>query len=74
MSNGESGELGLRIVKGEAEPDEVAAVVAAIARSASRRAEPGDTASLSAWGAYFHRLRRPPRPGRTGWRESALPR
>jgi hypothetical protein len=65
----------LRIVRGEATPEEIAALVAvlqgvAVARAAEtvRRRRPGPE-----WAAHRRKLRATYRPGPGGWRASSLP-
>jgi Acyl-CoA carboxylase epsilon subunit len=62
----------LRVIRGDATPEEIAAVVAVLlgrpvpAASAPRRAP-------SAWADRSRLLRRPVHPGPDAWRRSALP-
>jgi Acyl-CoA carboxylase epsilon subunit len=65
----------LRVIHGDATPEEIAAVVAVLlARSAaaSALAVPAPSA-LSAWADRSRQLRRPLFPGPDAWRRSALP-
>lgn len=67
----------LRVVRGEAGPEEIAALVAtltAIAAARSRAAEEAEPAPvLSLWNAPARRLRVPLHPAPGAWRRSALP-
>jgi hypothetical protein len=67
-----SREPALRVVRGDASPEEIAALVAVLL------SVPGDDESpraraRSAWADRSGRLRRPLRPGPGAWRRSALP-
>ncbi len=69
-----AGEPALRIVRGDATPEEIAALVAVLL-SLPR---PGDASvtsapARSAWADRSRQLRRPLRPGPGAWRRSALP-
>lgn len=62
----------LRVVRGEPDPAELAAVVAVVAaRSAGGEAAPRP---LSVWSARSRLVRPPLRPGPGAWRASAWPR
>ena len=66
------GEPALRVVRGDATPEEIAALVAVLL------SRPGDdevppVAVRSAWADRSRQLRRPLRPGPGAWRRSALP-
>jgi Acyl-CoA carboxylase epsilon subunit len=61
----------LRVVRGDATPEEVAAVVAVFA--ALRSAAPPARRPAPAWSAHDHRVRRALPHGPGGWRASALP-
>jgi hypothetical protein len=68
----------LRVVRGDATPEEIAALVAVLlARSASAAGEvPSASASVparSAWSDRSRLLRRPLQPGPGAWRRSGLP-
>ena len=67
----------LQIVRGEASPEEIAALVAtltAIAAARSRAAEEAQPAPVpSLWNAPARRLRAPLHPAPGAWRRSALP-
>ena len=67
----------LRVVRGEASPEEIAALVATltvIAAARSRAAEEAAPAPVpSHWNAPARRLRAPLHPGPGAWRRSALP-
>ena len=67
----------LRIVSGEPDDDEVAAVVLALTLAAAPAAEPAQPQEWSVWAepALRHPAgRRPLRPGPHAWRTSGLPR
>jgi hypothetical protein len=65
----------LRVVRGDATAEEIAALVAVLlARSADVRA-PGQARSVpGSWADRTRQLRRPLSPGPGAWRCSALPR
>jgi acyl-CoA carboxylase epsilon subunit len=67
----------LRVVRGDATPEEVAALVATLAAVAAARARAADAARpvpvASNWNARTRLLRAPVRPAPGGWRRSALP-
>jgi hypothetical protein len=65
----------LRVVRGDATPEEIAAVVAVLlARSAASHAPPSSARRApSAWADRSRLLRRPVHPGPGAWRRSALP-
>jgi hypothetical protein len=65
----------LRIVKGDATPEEVAALTAVLQGLAAAAASSGETPKpRSEWSAH-HRKTRPTFPsGPGGWRSSAMPR
>ncbi|MDI6912525.1 acyl-CoA carboxylase epsilon subunit [Nocardioides sp.] len=62
----------LRVVRGDATPEEVAAVVALFA--ALRSTEPPARRPAPVWGANHRRVRQALPHGPGGWRSSALPR
>jgi hypothetical protein len=63
----------LRVVRGDATPEEIAAVLAVLlSRSGSPDAPPPRRAP-SAWAGRSRLLRRPLFPGPDAWRRSALP-
>jgi Acyl-CoA carboxylase epsilon subunit len=63
----------LNVVKGDPTPEELAAVVAAVAAKLSARtAAPKPKAS--GWAAYWRTVRQPIQPGPGAWRRSGLPR
>jgi hypothetical protein len=73
---GPAGVPALRVVRGDATPDEIAALVAVLL---SRPFDGGDPPARarparSAWADRSSQLRRPVRPGPGAWRRSALPR
>jgi hypothetical protein len=66
----------LKIVKGDASAEEIAALVAALAAVAAARSnaggsEPGPVRDN--WSSRARLLRSPVRPAADGWRRSALP-
>jgi hypothetical protein len=64
----------LRVIRGDATPEEIAAVVAVLlARSAAPDAPPPPRPAPSAWADRSRLLRRPLFPGPDAWRRSALP-
>jgi hypothetical protein len=64
----------LRVIHGDATPEEIAAVVAALlSASAASDAPPPPRPAPSAWSDRSRLLRRPVHPGSDAWRRSALP-
>lgn len=63
----------LRVVRGDATAEEVAAVLAVIAAAAAAAPAPPETRKTSAWTNKTRLVRRPMRPGPGTWRASALP-
>jgi len=64
----------LRVVRGDATPEEIAALVAALVTRAAGLTAPGQARSVpGAWSDPSRQLRRPLFPGPGGWRRSALP-
>lgn len=66
----------LRVVRGDATPEEIAVLVAvltAIASARSRAAGSKPAPVRSPWNAPARLLHVPAHPGRDGWRRSALP-
>ena len=64
----------LRVIRGDATPEEIAAVVAALlSRAAASDAPPPARPAPSAWSDRSRLLRRPVHPGPDAWRRSALP-
>ncbi|NKQ58275.1 acyl-CoA carboxylase subunit epsilon [Amycolatopsis sp. K13G38] len=64
----------LRIVRGNPDDEELAALTAVLAAAASAPAEPERPRRRSAWADRAHQLRMPLHPGEGAWRASALPR
>lgn len=67
----------LRVVRGDATPEEIAAVIAVVtAANARASAAAGEAPAprVSAWRDPAHRMRRPLPHGPGAWRASALPR
>ena len=64
----------LRVIRGDATPEEIAAVVAVLlSRAAAADAPPPARPVPSAWADRSRLLRRPVFPGPDAWRRSALP-
>jgi Acyl-CoA carboxylase epsilon subunit len=63
----------LRVVRGDATPEEIAAVVAVLLSRAAAADEPPSRPAPSAWADRSRQLRRPLHPGPDAWRRSALP-
>ena len=67
----------LRVIRGDATPEEIAAVVAVLlARSAASDASSSSSSARpapSAWADRSRLLRRPLHPGPGAWRRSGLP-
>jgi hypothetical protein len=63
----------LRVVRGDATPEEIAAMVAVLL-SRPALAEPRPRRAPSAWADRSRLLSRPLFPGPDAWRRSALPR
>lgn len=68
----EDGRPALRVVRGEATPEEVAALVVVLA-AASDAGEPEPPRPPSRWTSRPHGPRGPLHPGPGAWRASALP-
>ena len=64
----------LRVIRGDATPEEIAAVVAVLLSRPAVAAEPRPRPAPSAWADRSRLLRRPLFPGPDAWRRSALPR
>ena len=67
----------LRVVAGDATPEEIAAVLAAVTAAGTAAEEPAAPATTSIWAAhgYAHRqIRATFTPSRDGWRTSFWPR
>ena len=64
----------LRVIRGDATPEEIAAVVAALLSRRRRFGRaPAARPAPSAWSDRSRLLRRPLHPGPDAWRRSALP-
>ena len=64
----------LRVVRGDAAPEEIAALVAVLLARAGDAKAPGPTRSVrNSWSDRSRLLRRPLFPGPGAWRRSALP-
>jgi len=66
-----AGEPALRVVRGDATPEEIAALVAVLLSRSGDEVPPAP--ARSAWADRSRQLRRPLRPGPGAWRRSALP-
>ncbi|MDQ4084388.1 MAG: acyl-CoA carboxylase subunit epsilon [Actinomycetota bacterium] len=65
----------LRVVRGEATEEEVAALIAVLsARAAAATAAERPAPRRSEWAGHERRMRRPVHPSPNGWRASAFPR
>lgn len=64
----------LWIVRGRPDAAEVAALAAVLLGAGARRAAPAAPATVALWADRKRGLRRCPRPGPGGWRDSARPR
>ena len=69
------GEPLLRVVRGDATPEEIAALVAVLLTRAAEAEAPGParSAPVNAWSDRARLLRRPLSPGPGAWRRSGLP-
>jgi acyl-CoA carboxylase epsilon subunit len=64
----------LRVVRGDATPEEIAALVAVLLAHSADVSAPGPARSVkNAWSDRSRLLRRPLSPGPGAWRRSALP-
>jgi anti-sigma factor RsiW len=67
----------LQVVRGDATPEEIAALVATLMAAAAARSQLADEAKpepvRSNWNAPARRMRAPVHPSPGGWRRSALP-
>ncbi|MGR6923809.1 acyl-CoA carboxylase subunit epsilon [[Actinomadura] parvosata] len=66
----------LRIVRGDATPEEIAALAVALASRRARAeapAEPGRQPARQTWRNPARAMRKPVAPGKSAWRMSALP-
>jgi len=66
----------LRIVRGDASPDEIAALVATLTAAAARSSAADEAKERSVppnWSSKARQLRTPVHPAAGGWRRSALP-
>jgi hypothetical protein len=64
----------LRVVRGNPDDAEIAALTAVLAAASSSAAAPEEPPRRSHWADRARMLRRAPHPGRGAWRGSALPR
>lgn len=71
-----SGRPFLQVVKGDASPEEIAALLTVLTARVAAAAATGTAVSprRSAWADHAHRLRTPLPHGPGAWRRSALPR
>ena len=63
----------LRVIRGDATPEEIAAVVAVLLSRAAADAPSPARPAPSAWADRSRLLRRPVHPGPDAWRRTALP-
>jgi hypothetical protein len=63
----------LRIVRGDATPEEIAAILAVLALR-GKPAPPARSRTLSLWADRDRLMREPVSPSPGGWRRSAFPR
>jgi len=64
----------LRVIRGDATPEEIAALVAVLLARSADVSAPGQARSVkSSWADPSRALRRPLSPGPGAWRRSALP-
>jgi acyl-CoA carboxylase epsilon subunit len=64
----------LRVVRGDATPEEIAALVAVLLARSADAVAPGQARSVqNSWSDRSRQLRRPLSPGPGAWRRSALP-
>ncbi|MGC5013635.1 acyl-CoA carboxylase subunit epsilon [Streptosporangium sp. DT93] len=65
----------LKIIKGDATPEEIAAVTVALAAQAGRSMSTSESAQApKSWSNPAHRMRKQLPGGQGAWRSSALPR
>ncbi|GLZ49503.1 hypothetical protein Acsp06_56880 [Actinomycetospora sp. NBRC 106375] len=64
----------LRVVRGEPDAAEIAALTAVLAAAGGGGADEPDTAPVSSWARHVDLVRGPVQPGPGGWRASARPR
>lgn len=75
MSENEATRPMLRVVRGDATPEDVAALVAVLsAVTVTSAGDHGATTPRTLWGSPARRVRPPLRPGPGAWRASSLPR
>lgn len=70
---GEPAPSPLRLVRGDATPEEIAALVAVLS-AASAAGDPAPPRPRSHWASRERAVRQPLAPGRGAWRASAFPR
>jgi Acyl-CoA carboxylase epsilon subunit len=63
----------LRVIRGDATPEEIAAIVAVLTLR-SQPAAPEPSRTLSIWADKGRMMREPVLPSSGGWRRSAFPR
>jgi hypothetical protein len=68
-----AGEPVLRVIRGDATPEEIAALVAVLMSRAAASAPEAPSPARSAWSDRSRLVRRPLHPGPGAWRRSALP-
>ena len=64
----------LRVIRGDATPEEIAALLAVLAARSVPAAEPEPAGTDAAWLDRAGRMRQPLSPGPGAWRASAWPR
>ena len=73
LSDQPPGEPLLRVVRGDASPQEIAALIAVLLAARPADADVAPEPARSAWSDRSALLRRPVHPGPGAWRHSALP-
>jgi len=73
MTNDE-GRPVLRVIRGDATPEEIAALLAVVTARARAVAEPPPRRATAAWSDRALTMRAPAAPGPEAWRASAWPR
>ena len=73
QASGEPAPPPLRLVRGDATPEEIAALVAVLS-AASAAGDPAPARPRSQWASRERAVRQPLAPGRGAWRASVFPR
>ena len=68
-----AGEPVLRVIRGDATPEEIAALLAVLMSRTAASEPEAPSPVRSAWSDRSRLVRRPLHPGPGGWRRSALP-